>query len=360
MLYLNTVSLFPHHSPCNRAISCINTDSYHSSVPAVCYLLPKQLLLCSPALSLGFTNFGSHFCICDRFFFYPTIYLDSHILSLWIVHAGCVFVVSIHPSRTWMSGSFESMRCESMRWNARVHRLNLGLDSSEKEFGGNGVRIHVNSKGKIPSPNSYWNELSGWGPHDSVCNQDIWDTVGAKTLKKKKLKKRMNSRPPDTHSFPSGVVSAACLPWRRSPASHCWMLHRHLLPQPGILQHQHKTLPTCIITDHHTGYPATQLCSSSHLSLYRSSHHISITKALLFIPVSLQISSHLYHQNLYHQRFTLHTCLITDLLFTPVSYQILSSNLYHCRSSLHTCTGLLFTPVSLQIFWQLIPQHSIT
>ena len=33
------------------------------------------------------------------------------------MHAGCVFVAGIHPSRTWMSGSFESMR-----WNECVHR----------------------------------------------------------------------------------------------------------------------------------------------------------------------------------------------------------------------------------------------
>ena len=42
-----------------------------------------------------------------------------------------------------MSGSFESLR-----WNACVHRLDLGLYSHPKEFWGNGVRTHVNSKGK--------------------------------------------------------------------------------------------------------------------------------------------------------------------------------------------------------------------
>ena len=43
-------------------------------------------------------------------------------------------------------GSFESLR-----WNACVHRLDLGLYSNPKEFWMNGVRTHVNSKGKIPS-----------------------------------------------------------------------------------------------------------------------------------------------------------------------------------------------------------------
>ena len=38
------------------------------------------------------------------------------------MHAGCVYVAVIHLSRTWMSGSFESMW-----WNACVHRLDHGL-----------------------------------------------------------------------------------------------------------------------------------------------------------------------------------------------------------------------------------------
>ena len=62
------------------------------------------------------------------------------------MHAGCVFVVGIQMSRTWISGSFESV------WqNACVHRLDLGLYSHPKEFLGNGVRTLVNFKGKIPS-----------------------------------------------------------------------------------------------------------------------------------------------------------------------------------------------------------------
>ena len=63
-----------------------------------------------------------------------------------MVHAGYVFVVGIHSSSTWMSGSLESVR-----WNACVHGPDLGLYSHPKEFGGNGVRTHVNPKGKISS-----------------------------------------------------------------------------------------------------------------------------------------------------------------------------------------------------------------
>ena len=45
-----------------------------------------------------------------------------------------------------MSGTFESERC--------VHRLDLGLYSHPKEYLRNGVRTHVNSKGKIPTTRS--------------------------------------------------------------------------------------------------------------------------------------------------------------------------------------------------------------
>ena len=45
-----------------------------------------------------------------------------------------------------MSGSFESVR-----WDACIHRLELGLYSYPKEFWGNGVGTHVTSRGNIPS-----------------------------------------------------------------------------------------------------------------------------------------------------------------------------------------------------------------
>ena len=87
-----------------------------------------------PAISLGLTFFG-------EIFTYVTVFRGSHIPSSWNLHGGgCVFVTGIHPSRTWMSGSFESIQ-----WNVCVHRLDLGLYSHPKEFLGNGVRTHSNS-----------------------------------------------------------------------------------------------------------------------------------------------------------------------------------------------------------------------
>ena len=64
------------------------------------------------------------------FFFFLIQPWGSHIPSSWMVHAGCVFVAG--------------------RWNACVHRLGLGLNSPPKEFWGERVRNHVNSKGKNP------------------------------------------------------------------------------------------------------------------------------------------------------------------------------------------------------------------
>ena len=58
-----------------------------------------------------------------------------------MVHAGCAFVAGILLSRTWMSGYFEPVR-----WNACVHRLDLGLYPHPKEFLGSGVRTHINCK----------------------------------------------------------------------------------------------------------------------------------------------------------------------------------------------------------------------
>ena len=63
-----------------------------------------------------------------------------------MVHAGCVFVASICPSRTRTSGSLESVW-----WNVCVHRLDLHLYSHQKEFWGNGNGTHTISKGKVLS-----------------------------------------------------------------------------------------------------------------------------------------------------------------------------------------------------------------
>ena len=82
-------------------------------------------------------------------FFNPTIKVVTFRRHGWCV-LGVFFVAGIHLSRTWTSGSFESVQ-----WNACVYRLDLGLYSHPKEFLGKGVWTHVNSKGKIPSTRKF-------------------------------------------------------------------------------------------------------------------------------------------------------------------------------------------------------------
>ena len=54
-----------------------------------------------------------------------------------------------------------------MRWNAYLHRLYLGSYSHPKDFLGNGVRTHVNSKGKIPSTGKIL-PRGGWNPRHCI------------------------------------------------------------------------------------------------------------------------------------------------------------------------------------------------
>ena len=109
----------------------------------------KKFFFCVPSYSSGIHRFWSVLRMWPCFFvlFFKSNHRGSNILSSWRVHAECVFVAGIHPPGTLTSGSFVSVR-----WNASVHRLDLGVYSHPQEFFGNGVRTHVNSKGKFPLP----------------------------------------------------------------------------------------------------------------------------------------------------------------------------------------------------------------
>ena len=79
-------------------------------------------------------------------FFNPTIKVATFRLRGWCV-LGVFFVAGIHPSRTWTSGSFESVR-----WNACLHRLDLGLYSHPKEFWGMEFEPMLTPREKAPLP----------------------------------------------------------------------------------------------------------------------------------------------------------------------------------------------------------------
>ena len=116
------------------------------------------LFFCIPSCISG------DFCICDRFCEFN--HRDSHIPSSGMVHAVYVSIAGIHPSRAWVSAS-----SESVRWNACMHRLGLGLYSHLKEFLENGVRTHVNSKGQIPSTGSSEDRT-----HDAASHRPVSPT----------------------------------------------------------------------------------------------------------------------------------------------------------------------------------------
>ena len=82
-------------------------------------------------------------------FFNPTIKVVTFRLRGWCVLG--VFVAGIHPSRTWTSGSFESV------WrNACVHRLDLGLYSHPKEFlGGMEFEPMLTPREQSPLPETF-------------------------------------------------------------------------------------------------------------------------------------------------------------------------------------------------------------
>ena len=98
-----------------------------------------------------------------------------------MVHAECVFVAHVPPSRTWMSRSFESMQ-----WIVCVHRLDLGSYSCPKEFWRNGVNSHpkvleewsenpmLTPKGKIPSTGKFSSE-EDW-VHDTASSRTASQT----------------------------------------------------------------------------------------------------------------------------------------------------------------------------------------
>ena len=67
-----------------------------------------------------------------------------------MVHAECVFIAGIYPFRTWTSGSLESVR-----WNACVHRLDLGLYSHPKEVWGIESEPMLTPREKSPLPEKF-------------------------------------------------------------------------------------------------------------------------------------------------------------------------------------------------------------
>ena len=67
-----------------------------------------------------------------------------------MVYDGCVFVAGIHPSRTWISGSFESVR-----WNVCVHRIDSVYALIWKSFGGMKSEPVLTPRARSPLPEKF-------------------------------------------------------------------------------------------------------------------------------------------------------------------------------------------------------------
>ena len=96
--------------------------------------------------------FGWNFCICDSFF-----NLTIQVVTFRL-HGLCMTGVFVPGTQDMNVMIF--WVCV-MNIYVCVHRLDLGLYAHPKEFEGNGIRTHVNSKGKNPlyrknSPENPW------------------------------------------------------------------------------------------------------------------------------------------------------------------------------------------------------------
>ena len=95
-----------------------------------------------PCQITGVHHFGWDFCVCDRFF-NPSIEVVTFCLHGW-----CMLGVFLLPAFTRLGHERQDLLslCNGMHVCT-----DLSLYSHPKEFGGNGVRTHFNSKRKILS-----------------------------------------------------------------------------------------------------------------------------------------------------------------------------------------------------------------
>ena len=137
-----------------------------------------------------------------------------------MVHAGCAFVAGIHPCRTSMSGSFESVR-----WNACVHRLDFGLYSHPRVFrawsqnpcwlqGENPIyrRLRGESNPRLWTASPAHHRLSCSGPHSRVKSKVITSLLQTEQPSQEDWRKDLRSMPlwkggPNTRTLPTVLLT---------------------------------------------------------------------------------------------------------------------------------------------------------
>ena len=159
-LPISNISVSLYLSVCVPACLVTYLPPYLPTCLSVSVCLSVCLLLRSQLYVWGSYFFGEIFCVWDLF----SIHRGSHIPSSRMVRAGCGFVADIHSSRTWMSGSRTWMsdtrlghECQNVRAVTCMCAQNIcRFIFSTKRGLRNGVKTHVNSKGKIPSTGKLW------------------------------------------------------------------------------------------------------------------------------------------------------------------------------------------------------------
>ena len=156
-----------------------------------------------------------------------------------MVHAECgfFFLACIHSSRTWMSGSFESMP-----WDTYVHRLDLGLYSHPKHFLGNGVRTPCQLQGKnSPQPEAQRRIKSAPLHHTGQQAQHITNWAipapNGQLLEQKYIK--VSDLCSTIHHFYLYFANIIKLCWSKLPAKislSCTCTHRHRHTHYGCRQ----------------------------------------------------------------------------------------------------------------------------
>ena len=184
--------------------------------------------LCVPQLDLWGSPFWVRFLCLWLFFFSPNHWSSHFRLRGWCMLG--VLVAGTHPPRTWTSGSFESVR-----WNACVHRLDLGLYSHPKEFRGIGVRTHVNSKGKIPSTG---NILPRGGSNPRHCiKQDSEPSALPRNNSGARICLIMNLKLKSVWGFSSNTVLKVRVGWARN--WHLWVVN-YLISSKNVSKREHR------------------------------------------------------------------------------------------------------------------------
>ena len=120
----------------------------------VCFSFCSCFLLLLSTWNVGAVLLLSHLaphqpflvrCLCMQPFFTPTLEVVTFHLRGW-----CMPGVFLLPAFTCVRYECHDLCVEPVWWNACVYRPDLSLYSHPKELG-DGVRIHDNSKGNIPS-----------------------------------------------------------------------------------------------------------------------------------------------------------------------------------------------------------------